>query len=475
MAGHPRSPRDQQRPLSPDARAIAIEVLRRVDQEEAWASRALDAELKRRHVSGRDAALAAEIVYGVLRRLPVLDALIEARLTRGGRVDALTRAALRVGVYQLQHLSRVPPHAAVNACVNAVREARGQRVAGFVNAVLRGLASDRPEHPEPPTRVALPAWLERALEASLGRERAAMLVEARPLPPPLDLRVSAGRDVGAVLAALTADGPRAVDAAAVDPAAPEAEDAAAGRAGGGPSFERLGALPTALRARRVGDPRELPGFARGDFVVQEIGSQLVGALVGAQPGERVADACAGRGGKTLQLAEAVGRAGHVSAIELHEARLEQIPAALRRVGCETEVEPVCANLEVGCAGLEGRFDRVLLDAPCTGAGTFHRRPELLLRLTPEDPARMGQLQARILANAARLLRPGGVLVYAVCSPLMEEGAAVARGADALGLRALPFDHASGVAPDDDGAVRIGPWTDGVESSADAYQVFRFIR
>ncbi len=144
----------------------------------------------------------------MLRTLPALDARIEARLSRSGRVDALTRAALRVGVYQLQHLSRVPPHAAVNASVNAVREARGQSVAGFVNAVLRGLAKERPEHPAPPTRVALPAWFERALETSLGRERAATLIEARPLPPPLDLRVSAGRDVSAVLAALAA-GPAA--------------------------------------------------------------------------------------------------------------------------------------------------------------------------------------------------------------------------------------------------------------------------
>lgn len=472
MAGQPRSPRDPQRPLSPDARAVAIEVLRRVDQEEAWASRALDAELKRRSVSGRDAALAAEIVYGVLRTLPALDGRIEARLSRGGRVDALTRAALRVGLYQLQHLSRVPPHAAVNASVNAVRDARGQRVAGFVNAVLRGLAKERPEQPTPPTRVVLPAWFERALTASLGEERAATLIEARPLPPPLDLRVSAGRDVAAVLAALaTTPLPAAEsDAEDRDSATPSTAGTAAARA-----FERLAAQPGALRARRVGDPRDLPGFVQGDFVVQELGSQLVGALVGAQPGERVADACAGRGGKTLQLAEAVGRTGHVSAIELHEARLEQIPAALQRVGCETDVTLVCANLEVGCAGLEGQFDRVLLDAPCTGAGTFHRRPELLLRLTPEDPARMGEVQARLLANAARLLRPGGVLVYAVCSPLLQEGAVVARSAEALGLGALPYDPGSLVTPDADGAVRIGPWTSGVEGSADAYQVFRFIR
>jgi 16S rRNA (cytosine967-C5)-methyltransferase len=452
MAGHPR---EQQRALSADARAVAIEVLRRVDQDGAWASRALDAELQRRGTSGRDAALAAEIVYGTLRTLPWLDARLETRMKRGGRVDALTRAALRVGLYQLQHLSRVPPHAAVNASVNAVRELRGQRVAGFVNAVLRGLARDRPAEPAPPERVALPAWLERSLEESLGPERAASLTRARPLPPPLDLRVSAGRSVDDVLARLRDTRPD-----------PERE---------GPVVERLAASPRSLRVQRAGDPRQLPGFEDGDFVVQEIGSQLIAALVGAQPGEAVADACAGRGGKTLQLAEAVGASGHVTALELHEARLEQIPAALALVGCSTPVELVCADLEVGCAGLEGRLDRVLIDAPCTGVGTFHRRPELLLRLTPEDPARLGALQARLLANAARMVRPGGLVHYAVCSPLVEEGAHVAAKASEFGLRPLPFDDTACVPPDADGAVRLGPWTPGVNESADAYQVFRFIR
>ncbi|MCB9661695.1 MAG: hypothetical protein H6726_28875 [Sandaracinaceae bacterium] len=473
MAGHPR---EQQRALSADARAVAIEVLRRVDQEGAWASRALDAELKRRGASGRDAALAAEIVYGTLRTLPWLDARLATRMKRSGRVDALTRAALRVGLYQLQHLSRVPPHAAVNASVNAVREARGQRVAGFVNAVLRGLAADRPREPAPPERVALPAWLEQALIASLGAERADTLTRARVLPPPLDLRVSAGREVAEVLERLR---DAALVEADADAGPGSTADAGQGPTAdgerGGPVFDTLPASPRALRVKRAGDPRRLPGFDEGDFVVQEIGSQLIAQLVDAQPGERIADACAGRGGKTLLLAEAVGATGHVSAFELHEARLEQIPAALTHVGCQTEVELVCADLAVGCAGLEGRFDRVLIDAPCTGVGTFHRRPELLLRLSQNDPERMGALQARLLANAAQLARPGGVVCYAVCSPLAEEGAAVAGQAAALGLRPLPFGDDACVPPDTDGAVRIGPWTPGVAESADAYQVFRFLR
>ncbi len=470
MAQQPSPP--HRSPLSTDARAIAIEVLRRVDQEGAWANRTLDAELRRRGVAGRDAALAAEIVYGVLRVLPSLDALIAARLKRGGRVDALTRAALRVGAYQLQHLSRVPPHAAVNACVKPVRAERGARVAGFVNAVLRGLAKDRPSEPHPPTHVELPPWLATSLERSLGAERAQALMSARPLPPPLDLRVSAGRSKEAVLRRLCEGGDRshalgardAVDAADTDAMPPMQ-----------PMNASSLSVGAALRVTRAGDPRALPGFSEGDFVVQEVGSQWIGALLGAQPGEHVADVCAGRGGKTLQLAEAVGPTGEVTALELHEARLEQIPDALAKVGCDTPLELVCADLQVGCAGLEGRFDRVLVDAPCTGAGTFHRRPELLLRLTPDAPERLADVQRAILRNAAKLVREGGQLVYAVCSPLDEEGAGVVAEAESMGLRAHPFGPADRVEADPDGAVRIGPWSAGVDSSADAYQVFRFIR
>ena len=433
-----------------DARAIAIQVLARVDKDDAWASRVLDAQLKRSGVDRRDAALAAEIVYGTLRVAPALDRIIATHLKKKSKLDHLARAALRVGAYQLHHLSRVPAHAAVDASVRAVRRERGPRVGGFVNAVLRKVAKTRPQAPSPPTRVELPEWLYRAVNESLGAERCRAFCETRPLPPPLDLRITAA-----------AASSRSEIAESLRAARPSAE------------VHAPGALDTALRLRRAGDPRTLPGFADGAFSVQELGSQMIGALVDAQNGGRVVDACAGRGGKTAQLAEAVGPGGLVTAVELHEARLEQIPDALRREGLATSVELACVDLSVGHGGV-GDHDWVLVDAPCTGIGTLHRRPEMIARLTPEDVPRMAELQTNIVNHAAHLVSPGGALVYAVCSPLGEEMSAVAALLATRDDFVLdPFEPSRN--GDKDGTVRLGPWTEGCDGDMDAYQVTRIRR
>ena len=447
MARHERDDRNSRDRALSEPRALAIEVLRRIDVDGAWASRALDAELRRHALSPRDAALAAEIVYGVLRVQPDLDRRIDKRLKKKGKLDPLARAALRVGAYQLRHLSRVPPHAALDTVVTAVRQQRGKRVGGFVNAILRRLAEERPEAPASPTRVELPRWLGGELRASLGDDRAEQLCASRPVPPPVDIRVTVG----------------------------EVSELERRLAEAGIEVSRIPGLPKGLRTRRGGDARSWPGFDDGRFVVQEAGSQLVAALVGAAPGERIADVCAGRGGKTTALAEAVGSDGTITAFELHESRLEQIPAALAQVGLSTPVELVCADLSVGTAGFEGAFDRVLVDAPCTGVGTFHRRPEILRRLRPEHIAELATLQTAILSNSAKLLRPGGELTFAVCSPLAAEGDAIAAGAAEMGLRATSFGDIHEGLEDAPGVVRIGPWTPGLAGDADAYQVFRFVR
>jgi 16S rRNA (cytosine967-C5)-methyltransferase len=224
----------------------------------------------------------------------------------------------------------------------------------------------------------------------------------------------------------------------------------------------------------------LPGFAAGQFAVQEEGAQAVALSLGAQAGESVLDLCAGHGGKTALLAEAVGEAGSVVAVDVAEAKLERIPAELKRLGVgDRQVEYRAVDLTVGAGGLEPRFDRVLVDAPCSGLGTLRRRPELMLRVGPRDPARMAEIQLSILRRAVQLVRPGGVLLYAVCSPMPVEGPHVAlqleselpqlvrsweAAADALG----------GVRPDEDGVVRFGPWLSGsTVDSPDVYQVVRW--
>jgi 16S rRNA (cytosine967-C5)-methyltransferase len=297
----------------------------------------------------------------------------------------------------------------------------------------------------------LPEWLSEKLVRDLGAERAEAFEEARPLPPPLGLRVRVGERDEVI--------------AEIRNARPEAEVSAGD------------AAPQAILVRRAGDSQSLDAYVEGRVAMQEQGAQIVGLLTGAAEGERVVDACAGRGGKTGQLAEAVGASGSVAALDLHESKLERIAGELTRLGLTKEVETHVVDLSVGTAGLDGRFDRVLVDAPCTGIGTLHRRPEILLRTEPGDPARMGELQVTILANACRLAASGGTIVYAVCSPTREEGASV--------LSRVLHDHADlvapipvdtpwpfdGVSPDADGIVRIGPW----DGDCDAYQVARLRR
>lgn len=438
-----------------NARELAARVLGRVTDQGAYASRALDAELSRSQLSGRDAALATEIVYGTLRVLGAIDARYGAFLRDDIKtLDAVARATLRAGTYQLMHLSRVPPHAVVDESVALVSAARGPRLGGLVNAVLRKVAQARPEKPEPPTRVHVPPWVQRAIEASLGVERTLALLDTRALPPPIGLRVAHGLDREAIASELMA-------------ALPDAR------------VELGRAASQCILIWKAGDLRKLESYESGAITTQEEGSQLIAACLGALPGERVADLCAGHGGKTTWLAERVGQQGSVLAVDLDERKLERIAPELLRLHIpKSRVELRAIDLSKGVGGLEASFDRVLIDAACTGLGTVHRRPDLLLRLSEGDPARLGELQLAMLRSAARLVRPGGTLLYAVCSPTLDEGVRVIERfeRDEPELERdwiAPLDQPQ-LAPDHDGVVRIGPFITQGESP-DAYQIVRFRR
>ena len=274
-------------PLPKTARCLAALVIERVTDDAAYASRALDAELKRAQLEARDNALATEIVYGTLRVLPALDERIAQALTRAdARMDGFARATLRTATYQLDHLGRLPTHAIVDECVSQVRERRGQKLAGFVNAVLRKLALTRPAEPKPATSLALPTWVQESLLDALGPERLARLLERHASAPALCLRADQqSRD--ALQAQLVA-------------ALPQAE------------IQPTSLSPLGLNLRRSGSPRALPGYKDGAFSVQEEGAQLIALAIAAQRGDRIADICAGHGGKTALLARQVGSTGSSS-------------------------------------------------------------------------------------------------------------------------------------------------------------------
>jgi 16S rRNA (cytosine967-C5)-methyltransferase len=384
------------------ARSVAVEALIRVLRDDAFAAAALSTELDRaKALDARDRALATELLYGTLRMRAALEARLAPHAPRGLK-DVVVKAELLVAAYQLLVLDRIPAFAAVNAAVNGVRAARGKQVAGFANAVLRKLAQGEKLEPIAAARLNVGPWLLESLERSVGEAEAQALI----IPPTekvVGLRLLSGRPLPEWL-----------------------ENSPIGKAS-----------PRSRLLRGEGDPRKRPGFVEGSFIVQEEGAQAVGLALGARPGERILDACAGRGQKTSLFVEQVGDAGAVWATDVYPKKLEALSNEFERLRLRA---PEVRSLDwtVGVADVPADFDRVLVDAPCTGTGTLRRRPEIAARLQPEDPARLSALAEAILRAAATRVKTGGRVVFAVCSVLEAEcEALVERMLDVL--EPAPFD------------------------------------
>jgi 16S rRNA (cytosine967-C5)-methyltransferase len=383
------------------ARALAIEVLARVDATLAWLTPVLDTRLSESALpDSRDAALVTEVCYGATRRRLALDfalaGLSERRLTT---LEDRVLAALRVGAYQLLYM-RMPARAAVDGTVEAVKELGLARAAGYVNAVLRKLAAlDAPPLPPPSPLVDFlsvkeshPAWLVARWLSAFGEAQAEAMLLADNQPPPLVLRCNSTRTSRPALLQLLAE-------AGLQPR---------------PTLHS----PVGVLLSGKGRVESLLGFAEGLWQVQDEAAQLVVHYASIADGARVLDVCAAPGGKTCQLAETTS----VVALDVQPRKLEGVLKEAARLGLSDRVtvrghdatHPLPTDL--------GRFDAVLVDAPCTGLGTLRRNPELRYRRQPEDIARLAVLQARLLQQAKAAVPQGGLLIYAVCSTEKEEGA-----------------------------------------------------
>jgi 16S rRNA (cytosine967-C5)-methyltransferase len=381
-----------------DPRRAAYRILYQLDRGPLDLSAALDAAFSEGAWDPRDRRLAAELAYGVARWRFRLDFALRA--ATGRRVKDLDRAArtlLRLGAYQLAFTDRIPAPAAVDETVRLA--GRDPRVRAFVNGVLRRLA--REGLPEPPpgpedlgARLSLPDWLARRWLNAFGPGGAEARARHANTPAPLTLRVETRRVTPRALA--------------------EALEAA------GLTVTPSAILPDALRVTGDLAVPNLPGYAAGWFYVQDEASQLVGRLAGARPGERVLDACAAPGGKTGQLAAAVGERGTVVAVERDPGRCARLRDNLARLGLANVrvAEGDAAELPDALAGAP--FDRVLLDAPCTGLGVLGRHPEGRWWKTEAAVAACARAQGHLLARLADRVAPGGHLVYAVCTVEPEE-------------------------------------------------------
>jgi 16S rRNA (cytosine967-C5)-methyltransferase len=392
-----------------DARSVAARVLERVERDGAYAAAALDAEIERNpQLDVRDRALATEIAYGVLRTRGALISRLEALAPRGIPTDARVRAHLLVAAYQILLLDRVPAHAAVDAAVSAIKSQRGEKVGGFANAVLRKLAGGGRTSREQAVLESVPVWLMEALTVSVGAEEARALLGIGEHQTEFEPHV-----------AIRVVGERAGSREWID------------------SAEKGAVSPLARLIPRGGNLVRRPGYAEGEFVMQEEGAQAVALALGAREGERVLDACAGRGQKTTLLRERVGPAAELWAADLYAEKLAAQDREMRRLGL-VPARTAAVDLSVGTGELPGGFDRVLVDAPCTGTGTLRHRPEIASRLRPDDPARMATLSEAILRRAGGLARPGGRVVFAVCSVLTAECEAVIERVSDV-LAPAPFD------------------------------------
>jgi 16S rRNA (cytosine967-C5)-methyltransferase len=397
-------------------------VIARVDKDAAFAAAALDAELSRAvQLEARDRALATELAYGTLRVRPWLEARIARHAKRGTKgLPPMARAHLEVAAYQLFFLERVPAFAAVNEAVDGARAAGGPRVAGFVNAVLRALAGEaekeRPDAARAVVESAAP-WLVEALGRALPGDEARAFLASGAEVPPLGLRVAVAEEREAWIARLREAVP-------------------------GGTFEPGRASPLAILARGAGKPQALPGWSEGAWTVQEEGSQVVALSLGARPGDVVLDACAGRGNKTGLLARRVAPGGAVDAADVHPSKLDALTRDLAR-GHAAPRATYAVDWSAGSGDVPQGYDRVLVDAPCSGTGTLRRRPDLQTRRAPEDLAELASLQRAILARVANHVRPGRRLVYAVCSVLREEAEDVVASllASRTDYAAAPFDAA----------------------------------
>jgi 16S rRNA (cytosine967-C5)-methyltransferase len=403
----------------------------------------------------RDRALAAEIVTGTMRWLRALDTLIKSFARRPVRkIDIEVLVVLRLSMYQLLHLDRVPASAVVDDAVDLVRAAQKPSATGFVNAVLRSLLRQRhklplPAYPATPARAVQreylgithshPDWLvERWLERH-GFDAAEAWVRFNNETPALTLRVN-------TLRASVDEATRALEAAGVE-------------------TQRARYAPDGLVVTAGNPLRRAPD---GLVFVQDEASQLVALIVDPQPGERVLDLCASPGGKTTAIAAAMRDRGTVVATDVRPQRLALLERTVKASG--SGIVQIQRVESTGPLPFGAEFDRVLVDVPCSGLGTIRRDPDIRWKRKESDLPQLATLQLELLGRAAATVRPGGRLVYATCSSEPEENEEVVKAFLARHQDFTPVDLAGETLPlamsrliDADGMFRTLPFRDRLEA------------
>jgi 16S rRNA (cytosine967-C5)-methyltransferase len=389
-------------------RRAAYDILSRIDKERSFADILINQELNRGAIQGPDRALLTELVYGTLRRQGTLDHVIGHCSSRSvGSLERSVLHLLRLGLYQMLFLDRIPVSAAVNETV-ILAHTLAPRAVGYINAVLR--QADRERHAivypdknaDPAAYLAAcyshPRWLTAEWCRQLGMEEAELLAAAMSAPPPFTLRVNTLRITrNELIARLASEGVAAA-----------------------PGLHS----PDAVQVTGHIAPGTLPSFREGLCTVQDEASQLAGRFLAPEPGDRVLDLCASPGGKSSHLAQLMANRGSIIACDTTARKLRHITETATRLGISIIDPRVVDGATPPLPFPDGSFDRLLVDAPCSGLGVLRRHPEGKWWKSREMIAELARLQKTLLFSAAGTLRTGGVLLYATCSTSSEENEAV---------------------------------------------------
>ena len=390
-------------------RGMAVDILDRIDRDRAYAEPLLDAVLTGTEIPNlSDRKLLTELVYGTLRMRGRLDWII-GRLYRGkeSALETTPRNILRTALYQLLFTDRIPAFAAVHEAVGIARQ-RCPAAAGLVNAILRNAIRNQenmtwPETAKDPGRAVSvlhshPRWLVERWLDRYGIGETISICRANNDVPPMTVRVNSLKlSREKIITELLTNGIEA---------------------------ERTLFSPDGLHLPTTATELRRTGFFRDGLIrIQDEASQLVSRVVAPRPGERILDICSGTGGKTLHLAAIMENRGHITAMDLHPDKLRLLSEEAHRLGV-TISDILPGDATAMPETFRAAFDRVLVDAPCSGLGTLRQNPEIRWRMIPSDIENAMALQKRLLANAADTVKPGGILVYCVCTVTQEENESV---------------------------------------------------
>ncbi|MBY8912242.1 16S rRNA (cytosine(967)-C(5))-methyltransferase RsmB [Bacillus sp. YC2] len=379
-----------------NVRELALEALEKLDQNQAYSNLLLTSVIKTNELSDQDRGLLTELVYGTLQNKFALDYILKPFINKPNKVKPWVIQLLRLSVYQMEYLEKIPDRAAIHEAVEIAKKRGHKGIASFVNGILRSLqregAPSFADIEDPILRLSTetshPEWLVKEWAEAYGFEAAENICSIHLVPPKQTLRVNQIKaDRETVLKEMMDEGIEA---------------------------ETGDLSPDAIKLLK-GNIAKTKFFQRGQVSIQDESSMLVARALDPKPGETVLDACAAPGGKSAHIAELMKNEGSLTSLDLHRHKVKLIKEGAERLGLDIIDAKTMDARKAGDAFPAEQFDRVLVDAPCSGFGVIRRKPDMKYTKTPEDSTRLSHIQLGILREIAPLVKKGGTLVYSTCT------------------------------------------------------------